>query len=174
MPEKRKDWTKVDVKTIKENWSKILPFSLIILFIILPLIFIGYITWSNMQNTHAPDANSGITTDTRTYGVHTENKTSEADKTGAVSDKDFSNTTDLLKFYIAWTKMEKANKSMMSGSSPTESQKQMIRERIDVETLRIDDLISSLEKLKDKLKTEAEKMEEYYEMKVSESTAKKL
>lgn len=78
------------------------------------------------------------------------------------------------KFYIAWTKMEKANKSMMSGSSPTESQKQMINERIDVETLRIDDLISSLEKLKEKLKIEAEKTEEYYEMKVSESTAKKL
>jgi hypothetical protein len=50
----------------------------------------------------------------------------------------------------------------------------MIRERIDVETLRIDDLISSLEKLKEKLKVEAEKMEEYYEIKVSESTAKKL
>jgi hypothetical protein len=78
------------------------------------------------------------------------------------------------KFYIAWTKMEKANKSMMSGSSPTESQKQMIRERIDVETLRIDDLISSLKKLKDRLKTEAEKMEECYEMKLSEKMAKKL
>ena len=78
------------------------------------------------------------------------------------------------KFYIAWTKMEKANKSMMSGSSPTESQKQMIKERIDMETLRIDDLISSLEKLKEKLKIEAEKMEEYYEMKLSESMAKKL
>ena len=70
--------------------------------------------------------------------------------------------------------MEKANKSMMSGSSPTENQKQMIKERIDMETLRIDDLISSLNKLKEKLEIEAEKTEEYYEMKVSESTAKKL
>jgi hypothetical protein len=78
------------------------------------------------------------------------------------------------KFYIAWIKMEKANKSMMSGSSPTESQKQMIRERIDVEILRIDDLISSLEKLKEKLKIEAEKTEEYYMEKLSESMAKKL
>ena len=96
--EKRKDWTKVDVKTIKENWSKILLFSLIIL----PLIFIGYIAWSNMQNIHAPDANSGITTDTKTYGVHTENKTLEANKTGTVSDTDFSNTTDLLKLIFNW------------------------------------------------------------------------
>jgi hypothetical protein len=78
------------------------------------------------------------------------------------------------KFYIAWTKMEKANKSMISGANPTESQKQMIGERIDIETMRIDDLISSLEKLKEKLKIESEKMEEYYEMKISESTAKKL
>jgi RNA processing factor Prp31 len=78
------------------------------------------------------------------------------------------------KFYVAWTKMEKANKSMMSGANPTESQKQSIKERIDMETMRIDNLISSLEKLKEKLKIEAEKMEEYYEIKVSESTAKKL
>jgi hypothetical protein len=114
MPEKRKDWTKVDVKTIKENWSKILLF----LVIILPIIFIGYgavrsnlstfmthptpISWSGMQNAHAPDANSGVTTDTKTYGVHIENKTSEANKTGTVSDTDFSNTTDLLKLIFNW------------------------------------------------------------------------
>jgi hypothetical protein len=78
------------------------------------------------------------------------------------------------KFYVAWARMEKANKSMMSGSSPTESQKQMIRERIDVETLRIDDLISSLKKLKEKLQTEIENTETHYTNKVSEIVAKKL
>jgi len=78
------------------------------------------------------------------------------------------------KFYAEWAKMKKANKSMMSGSEPTENQKQMIMESMDVEIIRIDDLISSLEKLKEKLKMEEKQMEEYYDKKISEKVAKKL
>jgi hypothetical protein len=100
--EKKKDWTKVDVKDIKKHLPKILLFSLIILPLVFMVVFIGYLAWSDMQNAHTPDANSGITTDTKTYGVHTENKTSEANQTGTVSDTDFSNTTDLFRFAISW------------------------------------------------------------------------
>jgi len=81
---------------------------------------------------------------------------------------------NIRKIYAEWAKMKKSNKSMMSGSEPTETQKQVIMDRIDVEILRIDDLISSLEKLKEKLKTEEKQTEEYYDKKMSERVAKKL
>jgi hypothetical protein len=97
--EKKKDWTKVDVKDIKKHLPKILLFSIILLPLVFVVYFVGYL-WSDMQNAHT--SNSGVTTDTKTYGVHTENKTSEANKTGTVSDTDFSNTTDLLKLFLSW------------------------------------------------------------------------
>ena len=78
------------------------------------------------------------------------------------------------KSYTEWARTEKANKSMMSGSSPTESQKQMITDRIEIEKQRIDNLISSLKKLKEKLQTESENTETHYTNKVSEIMAKKL
>lgn len=95
--EKRKDWTKVDVKTIRKYLPKIL---LLFVIILLP-IYIGYLLWANSPTTNQ-NVNSGVTTETKTYGVHIENKTSEANKTGTVSYIDFNNTTDLFKLFINW------------------------------------------------------------------------
>lgn len=95
---KRRDWTKVDVKDIKEHLPKIL----LVFVIILPLIYIGYIGWLGLLHTNTPDVNSGVTTDTKTYNANIGNKTLAPNKTGTVSDTDSSNTTDLFKLFINW------------------------------------------------------------------------
>lgn len=95
--EKRKDWTKVDVKTIRKYLPKIL---LLFVIILLP-IYIGYLLWANSPTTNQ-NVNSGVTTETKTYGVHNENKTLEVNKTGTISDTDFSNPIDLFKLFISW------------------------------------------------------------------------
>jgi hypothetical protein len=91
----RKDWTKIEIETIKRYLPKILLFFVIIL----PLIYIGYVAWINMN---IPNANSGVTVDATTYGVH--NKTINQTINGTVSDSDIdtSSVTDFLKYIISW------------------------------------------------------------------------
>jgi hypothetical protein len=55
MPEKRKDWTKIEVKTIKEN----LGFISICFIVILAMIIISWVVIANLLNTQ--NDNSGIT-----------------------------------------------------------------------------------------------------------------
>ena len=95
---KRKDWTKVDVKDIKEHLPKIL----LLILIILPIAYIGYLGWLGLLHTNTPDANSGVTTETKIYNANIGNKTLAPNKTGTVSDADFSNPTDLILTAIKW------------------------------------------------------------------------
>lgn len=98
---KRRDWTKVDVKDVKEHLPKILLF----LVIILPLIYIGYLSWINIQNANIPNVNSGVTTETKIYNADIGNKTLIPNKTGTVSDTDSNSLTDLVKLMISWFPM---------------------------------------------------------------------
>jgi hypothetical protein len=76
MAEKKvgKDWTKIEIETVKQYLPKILLFFVIIL----PLIYIGYVAWINMN---IPDVNSGVTVDTKTYVSPIENKTNNQPST---------------------------------------------------------------------------------------------
>jgi len=95
---KRRDWTKVDIKDIKEHLPKIL----LLILIILPIAYIGYLGWLGLLHTNTPDANSGVTTETKIYNANIGNKTLAPNKTGTVSDADFSNPTDLILTAIKW------------------------------------------------------------------------
>ena len=77
---KRKDWTKVDVKTIKKHLPKILLFFVLFL----PLLYIMGLFLANMQN-NAPNANSGITVENKTYYTNIPNITEAKDASEKVT-----------------------------------------------------------------------------------------
>jgi hypothetical protein len=91
---KRKDWTKVEVETIKENLPKIL----LVILLVLPLILIGYLGWIGLSN--AENANSGITVENKNY--ETTPNITESGKNPSENNGDISSTSDLLKLFLAW------------------------------------------------------------------------
>jgi len=73
---KRKDWTKIEVETIKRNMPRIISGFIIIISLILSLTYMLYLGWINLTNINQ-DANSGITIEHKNYEKNITNITEE-------------------------------------------------------------------------------------------------
>jgi len=89
--EKRKDWTKIEVETIKRYMPKIILGFIIII----PLIYIVCWGWINLANINQ-DANSGITIEHRSYEKNITNITEEKNIGIETQEEINANTSKLL------------------------------------------------------------------------------